>query len=72
LNLGVFAIDGLLYVVGGHDDVYDVSEYPFRTDWLEIYDPSTKTLSVVKMLKSIKYTVGAVVVDKALVTKYHS
>ncbi|XP_016662997.1 ring canal kelch homolog isoform X2 [Acyrthosiphon pisum] len=68
----VFAIDGLLYVVGGHDDVNGDSEYPFRSDWLEIYDPSTTTLSVVKMLKSMKYTVGAVIVDKALVTKFHS
>jgi len=58
--------------VGGHDDVNDVSEYPFRSDWLEIYDPSTNTWSMVEMLKSMNATVGAVIVDKALVTEFHS
>lgn len=56
-NLGVFTLDGLLYVMGGKRGstcLYSV----------EIYNPKTNTWSLETLSKCFDQIVGGVVVDK--------
>lgn len=61
----MFALDGLLYVVGGKKDEEMVES-------VEIYNPNTNTWSIEEMSKSMGEIVGGVIVDKELVTKFYN
>jgi len=78
-NLCVFALDGLLYVVGGYDCGYygefddgNTNMSNNRTSSVEIYDPSTNTWSIEKIPERMTDIVGGVIIDKSLATKFHS
>jgi len=72
-NLDVFALDGLLYVLSGHDgpNFGEFDDFK-RSISVEIYDPSTNTWSLEKISAKTTDTVGGVIIDKSLVTKFHS
>jgi len=79
--LGVFAFDGLLYVIGGYD-AESVRTYPKVDPYLvnsvdksnmlnsvEIYNPFTNTWSIENMNFRMTEIFGVLIVDKTLVTK---
>jgi len=55
-DTGVFAFDGLLYVMGGIHGIFNV-------DSVEIYNPDTNTWSIKTFSTSFSQIYGAVVVD---------
>jgi len=57
-NIGVIALDGLLYVVGGDDGASNLAS-------IEIYNPNTNTWSMLTASMNIgRSYAGVVVIDK--------